>query len=547
MFDVSSSFKSEVQGRTIEPVRRFYISNSDYSDRVQKWPKIKRDASQLKSISLSVNLANVDGGMNEFYRGQYKLKDKLKFTMGVPDADLDYSEVFSDYTFSNMTRGVTSEDYIKLTEDTTSSFHYVLEPFNGLEQNTDLYFDVKLKSAGKNIAAIVITDNILWPYMNVYLDNGSYTDPGVDEVFYRNVTSEADGFWRATIGARYDDITSVQAVILLINSDGSQAYDGDGTSGIWAGDATLKGTEAIDLYTGEISKVSYSKNDCVIKTRDKLWGFAQKVVGESDTPVKIPPSSQYLISDIAWTLCTCYGGLDSTANSSNPDINYESFETWAEQFSVDNVFAQTNYEGTKVISGLTNLARMSDSAIWIEGDGKLHFKRFVESSSTDIVFTNDEMADLEIDIDMDRLINKQWVYFDYVPDDDLWASSIVDVRSSSVNTFGLREDVLKDESIWYVDSVSALNVAVRKSYLNNQPNRKFNYALGLPGIYTQKGDNVRLVNSFYDLTSSEGWIVEAVEYDMHGLKNRFYLDEALPTQPGFYLDVSTLDGDHILL
>lgn len=389
MLDVSSSFKCQTRYRMLEPVRKFYISTSDYSDLVVTWPKIKKKASGLGSVSLTVKIANTDGAMNEFYKGQYKLKDELKFTMGVT-------------------------------------------------------------------------------------------------------------------------------------------------------------SESIDLYTGEISKVSYSKNSCVIKTRDKMWGFAQRVVGESETPVKIPPSSQYLISDIAWTLCTCYGELDGTQDSSNPDINYETFETWAEQFSINNIFGQSYYTGDKVIGALTKLANMNDSAIWVEGDGKLNFKKFDSVGSDDIAFTDGEMGGLQIDIDMDRLINKQWVYFNYAVDSDYWQSNVFNVETTSVNTFGLRENILKDKSFWFVDSVSALNMATRKTALLNQPNREFNFVIGMGGLQTQVGDTVRLVNSFYDLTSGQGWTVDEITYDMHNVKNKYHVSGSLVLD-GFYLDVSTLDGDMLLL
>lgn len=550
MFDVTSSFKSETQNRMIEPVRRFYMSNSDYSDYVQKWPKIKRNSSELKAISLTVNLANTDGSMNEFYKGQYKLKDEIKFTLGVPDVEIDYSEVFSDYAFSEVTRGITSLDYIKLTESVNSDYHYIVDYFNGLEQNTDLYYDIKLKASEKNGAYIYFNYDTVWAGVRIYLDNGSYYNNNSSYIFSTIVESEVSGigdwFWRTTVGIKFSDVTSVRAIIYLVNSNGNIAYDGDGTSGIWAGDATLKGTEAIDLYTGEINKISYTENDCVIKTRDKMWDFAKKVVGESNNQVKIPPTSQYLISDIAWTLCTCYGELDSTQDSSNPDIDYEAFAEWAEQFSVDNVFAQTNYDGTKIISALTSLARMSDSSIWIEGNGKLCFKKFLEAGSECEVFMNDRMGNLCVDIDMDRLVNKHWVYFDYSTDSDYWQSGVINVHSTSVNTFGLHEEVLKEESIWYVTSVSALSIAARKGERYHYPNRKFKFNTGLFGIYTQIGDTVRLVNSFYDLTSGQGWTVDAVTYDMDKLKNEYRMDESLVLD-AFFLDVSTLDGDKLLL
>ena len=336
-------------------------------------------------------------------------------------------------------------------------------------------------------------------------------------------------------------------------------YAGYFTAGSGAGEmyvdncSIVSSPELIDLYTGEISDVSYTKSTCKIKARDKLWEFAQKTVSDptcidyEDAHIQIPPSSQYLISDIAWTLCTCYGALDSTADSSNTDIDYVAFSKWAEQFSSAHIYAKTDYRpGTKVIKALTELTELSDSAIWIEGDGKLNFKKFFDVGSEGLAFTDDEITKLVINVKMDRLINRQWVYFDYAVESEYWQSGIVDTSSTSVNTFGLREGVLKKETVWYVDSVSARNLAARKIALKSWPSRKFTFISGMHGIYMQVGDTGRLVSDFYDLTSGAGFAIEQIAYDMDKLNNKYVLNEAL-VMNGFFLDVSTLDGTDLLL
>ena len=55
-----------------------------------------------------------------------------------------------------------------------------------------------------------------------------------------------------------------------------------------------------------------------------------------------------------------------------------------------------------------------------------------------------------------------------------------------------------------------------------------------------------MVNSFYELTSGQGWTVEAVDYDMDRMQNKYFLDEGLVTD-AFYLDISTLDMEDLLL
>jgi len=179
--------------------------------------------------------------INSWWNSQSELLFFVSSGSGVPDQVIDYSEVFSDYTWSAATRGVTSEDYIKIIESVTSGFHYMYEYFNGLVPDSDLYFDIKLKKAEKDIINIGISDGVIIPYMTVNLSSGTYTYTNSDKVFYVDLSSESDDFYRATIGLRYSGITSAQIIVLLMSSDSIQAYDGDGTSGVWAGDATFKG------------------------------------------------------------------------------------------------------------------------------------------------------------------------------------------------------------------------------------------------------------------------------------------------------------------
>jgi len=391
--DVTSWFVDQLSEPATEPVRKFTIGGSDYSDRVTRWPRFKRTANELKSVKTTVNLANHDGGLNYFYETQYTL-----------------------------------------------------------------------------------TNSCLIQF----------------------------GFTHAT-----------------------------------------SGEELVDLFVGEIEDVRYTKDTCQLRMRDRLWRFADRVVGDTDNPVVIPPSSQELPSDIAWTLCTCYGALSDVESTSNPDIDYSSFLTWADVFSTDNVFAQTNFEGEKVLEGLEEIGRMTDSAIWIEGDGKLYFKRFTTADSNDAVITLDDMGSIIIDLEKSRLINRQWVYWDYAVESEYWQSKVYSERDTSVNTFGVKEDVLKSENIWYVTSVSALNLAQRRSYMLQYPPRRFNAQTAGKGAWMQLGETIRLVNSFYDLSSGQGWRFVEQDIDLHRMVFNFELDAAA-IMDAFYLDISTLDGTHVL-
>jgi len=144
------------------------------------------------------------------------------------------------------------------------------------------------------------------------------------------------------------------------------------------------------------------------------------------------------------------------------------------------------------------------------------------------------------------LINKACVYWDYSVESNYWASTVFNVDTVSVNSFGLHEHILKDENIWFVDTPSALNLAARKTLLYGQPPRMFEVETGLAGLHRKIGSTVRLVDSFYNITSASGWRFVEHTLDMDKGQINYELSEAA-TANGFYLDISFLDGDDLLL
>lgn len=389
--DVSSWFVAQSLARASRPKRVFTVGGSDYSQRVTRWPSFKRTANEIKSINLSVPLANTDGGLNHFYENTYNMQQACAVQLG-------------------------------------------------------------------------------------------FTHPE-------------------------------------------------------------SGDELVTIYSGFLKNVSYSGKHCTLKLKDRLWSFTERKVGDSDNPVTF---GTQLPSDVAWTLCTCYGELSAVQSTSNPDIDYDSFALWAATFSADTVQCQARYEGQKITEALERLGRMTDSAVWIEGDGKVTFRRFTEPDSRDFVLTRDEYTDLAIDVEGLRLQNRQHVYWDYAPASDYWQRSVVAEDDTSVNTFGVHEDVIKDPTVWYVNTDSALNLAQRKVLLLKQPPKRFDVKTGLVGIQHQLGETVRLVDPFCGITSGSGWRFVEQQIDLDRGQARYEMDEAT-TANAFYLDVSYLDGDDRLL
>ena len=306
---------------------------------------------------------------------------------------------------------------------------------------------------------------------------------------------------------------------------------------------STSGDELIPVFTGYLKKVSYSKTACSLTFQDKMWSFSERQIADEDNPVTF---TGIIPSDIAWTLCTCYGGLSNIASTSNADLDYDSFLAWASVFSRDNIVCTARYEEEKVKQALSNLAKMTDSAIWTEGDGKIRFKRFVEADSKDLVLSEDEIVELSIDIEDLRLINKQYVYGNYVVNSEMWGLKVYDINSSSVESYSLREDTMKDKTIWYTSSATAINMAQRQISLYSDIPRRFNIDIPLIGIYQQVADTVRITDSFLSITSDSAWRIMEWKLNMDNGSVACEIDGAAVLEP-FYLDIDILDGTKVLI
>ena len=347
------------------------------------------------------------------------------------------------------------------------------------------------------------------------------------------------------------DVIASKATVELANADG-------GLNGfherIWTMANTCSfavgfthptsGDEWLTLFSGDIKEVKYpNKTKCQVHVRDRLWGLTEKKVGTSDVPVQF---SDLIPSEIAWTLVSCYGQLSDVRSISNPHIDFEAFNAWAGQFSADNVLCSALYRGEKVSEALTGMTEYTDSAIWTDGDGRLRFIRYSEPSSLDFALAGPEIMDLVIKVDGKALVNKAWCYADYKPESNYWAINVWAAETTAINTFGLHEQIWKDEKIWYTNSVSALVLATRKARVMKYPPRRFELDTVPIGLHRQLGEMLRFTDSFYHIASGTAWRFDEIEIDMNDFGVKYTLDEAIAGN-GFYLDVDYLDGDKLLL
>lgn len=295
-------------------------------------------------------------------------------------------------------------------------------------------------------------------------------------------------------------------------------------------------TDQLTMFSGNVSAIDYSDELCTIQVVDTFKQLSSRKIGTNDAPVDYS-GSNYLGSDLAWYLCTSHGGLSAVESTSNPDIDYNSFLTWAEVFSADQIRFRALFDGQTPTEGLRKIARQSNSSIYVQA-GKLVFKRVGVADEVTDNYTASELIGTQLSFKTDDIINRQLISGNYSQTSGHLFTVTV-ANSTSVNSFGPREDLLKDSNVWFVDSGSAINQAQRLIILNSEPDDELRAASGMRGWIRSVGETINITDDFHGI--SENYLIRGIDFDLDTGRTDFELDKILIQQP-FRLDVSTLDN-----
>ena len=189
---------------------------------------------------------------------------------------------------------------------------------------------------------------------------------------------------------------------------------------------------------------------------------------------------------------------------------------------------------------------MTNSDIWIDRNGILKFKARFDVASNDTTIDEDHTIDIRIKIASDKIINDQYIYGSYSSDNSTWSLKRHAIDQASINSYGLYENVLKDENVWYQSSIYAGVLADKRILQYKQPVREFTVRAPFALINTTIADRVRMVSSFFSVNSAQAWRVVSEKVDMSNGQIEFELDGSRSFEP-FYLDISNLDGNYYLL
>ena len=307
----------------------------------------------------------------------------------------------------------------------------------------------------------------------------------------------------------------------------------------------VSGDELIKVFTGIVKNVSYpDEKQIQLQLYDKIHSLAQIKIGGSNRAVVF---SETIPSEIMWTVCTCYGQFSSVRSTSNIDIDYASFLQMAASFSADTLLTNANFENVKCTEALQDIANVTDSFIWSDGDGKVIFDRASENSSLDFLINEGEYINLKVSVDATSIINKQHVSYGYNEASDTWYQ-ISMANTTSINSFGLYENIFENENVYFPSSIHAGVLANRMILKWGYPPRRFKIKTPLFGINRKLSETIRFVNSYWGVNSSTAWRIvnQEIDLDPENISIVFGTNEGTSGE-AFYLDVSSLDGNHLLL
>jgi hypothetical protein len=261
---------------------------------------------------------------------------------------------------------------------------------------------------------------------------------------------------------------------------------------------------ALSMGGGFLSRVSYEGNLATLSFRDRMNILSQTFLStetQSRTGVYFD-NAEYNPADLVWTALTAnsFGAKFSSVDCyTNPQINYDSWLTWKNTIGSESITCRGFIPyGTNYLQFLQNVAEMTDSAIYVEADNRLYFKRNLTGvvsfsatvSEADIISirTSGEAYDMCNRYTMPLSITVQ----SNAALTDAPNAFVTFANSASVNSFGAVTKEPTQSYIWYTNSATAKNLADRILYRRRIPEIAVNVTVPMKYQQQQLGDIIYL-------------------------------------------------------
>jgi len=247
------------------------------------------------------------------------------------------------------------------------------------------------------------------------------------------------------------------------------------------------GDGAYYLFRGRLEDVSYSGVNVTLVFRDKAGYTFEKILGTSGSPLDFY-TSVWNPADMVWSILTTYGGLSSTADASNPDIDYTKWAEWKTTCASIGYNLKAEFKGSSIKGALKKIAFLTNSTIYVDGEGKVVCSMWLEEiSGTPETFNSNKITEIpSIDFKRSDVINKYLVSYGYTPSTKVWDGSVTVQDTASQTNYGVYDT---DEAgyVWHHDSGSATNFAERKLAKTKDPYEEFSFSGTLETLKLELG------------------------------------------------------------
>jgi hypothetical protein len=203
-------------------------------------------------------------------------------------------------------------------------------------------------------------------------------------------------------------------------------------------------------------------------------------------------------ADLTWTILTVNSlalELSSVKSFTNPDIHYDSWKDWYDTLDSENITVNgffpfaTNYQ-----KALQSIAENTDSAIYVEGDNRIYFKRnLVGVESFAATVQNSDIISISTKGDAYDMCNQYSVPMSYAVADQALGkphSTVVFNDTASQNSFGIVQHEPTTSLIWYTNSANANNLAQRIVFRRKEPEVALSITTPIKYLNQQLGDLV---------------------------------------------------------
>ena len=270
--------------------------------------------------------------------------------------------------------------------------------------------------------------------------------------------------------------------------------------------ATANSVDALCLGGGFLITADYDNSVVKLNFKNRMDALAKTKVSldvTSKTGVSYV-GSEYNPADITWDVLTSnsFGAqLDSVKSYTNAQIHYDSWKAWYDTLDSENITlngffsADTSYQ--KVLKAM---AELTDSAIYVEADNKIYFRRqLVGVNSYAGTVLDSDIIKLRTSGDADDMCNEYVVPTSYTISNNTIVNTpkarLAHINTASVNSFGKVSAEPTTNILWYTNSANANNLAQRVVARRREPEVSLKVTTPIKYLQQQLGDLVYVTAS----------------------------------------------------